>query len=187
MAIPSADGHRLCGADRRLRGRLFPNAPTARRPDVAEQLAAADRRNGGLNFPKNYLSIWKNALFWPAVVFTIEYTVIVTVLLIGLGLGLALLVQERGRWVGHVAHSNPLARIARSGVGIAAVLGLLFALDRADQSDPPAAGTDPRTDLISWNVPERAAVHELLDRLEIRWPVHAYPARRAAGHSGRSL
>ena len=55
--------------------------------------------NGGLNFPKNYFSIWKNALFGPAVVFTIEYTLIVTVLLIGLGLGLALLVQERGRWV----------------------------------------------------------------------------------------
>jgi multiple sugar transport system permease protein len=55
--------------------------------------------DGGLNFPKNYLSIWKNALFGPAVVFTIEYTLIVTVLLIGLGLGLALLVQERGRWV----------------------------------------------------------------------------------------
>jgi multiple sugar transport system substrate-binding protein len=29
----------------------------------------------------NYLSIWKNALFGPAVVFTIEYTLIVTVLL----------------------------------------------------------------------------------------------------------
>ena len=55
--------------------------------------------NGGLNFPKNYLSIWKNALFGPAIVFTIEYTLIVTVLLIGLGLGLALLVQESGRWV----------------------------------------------------------------------------------------
>jgi len=55
--------------------------------------------NGGLNFPKNYLSIWNNALFGPAIVFTIEYTLIVTVLLIGLGLALALLVQERGRWV----------------------------------------------------------------------------------------
>jgi multiple sugar transport system permease protein len=55
--------------------------------------------NNGLNFPRNYLSIWNNALFGPAVVFTIEYTLIVTVLLIGLGLGLALLVQERGRWV----------------------------------------------------------------------------------------
>ena len=32
--------------------------------------------------------------------FTIEYTLLVTVLLIGLGLGLALLVQEGGRYVG---------------------------------------------------------------------------------------
>jgi multiple sugar transport system permease protein len=56
--------------------------------------------NGGLNFPKNYVSIFKNALFAPAVLFTIEYTVLVTILLLGLGLGLALLVQEGGRWVG---------------------------------------------------------------------------------------
>src|SRR5208283_5303495 len=54
----------------------------------------------GLNFPKNFVAIWNNQLFWPAVVFTIEYTVLVTILLIGLGLGMALLVQEAGRWVG---------------------------------------------------------------------------------------
>jgi len=54
---------------------------------------------GEWNFPKNFVSIWKNRLFWPAVVFTIEYTVLATVLLIGLGLGLALLVQAPGRWV----------------------------------------------------------------------------------------
>jgi multiple sugar transport system permease protein len=54
----------------------------------------------GLNFPKNFVGIWNNPLLWPAVVFTIEYTVLVTVLLIGLGLGMALLVQEAGRWVG---------------------------------------------------------------------------------------
>jgi multiple sugar transport system permease protein len=53
-----------------------------------------------LNFPKNFVAIWNNQLFWPAVVFTIEYTVLVTILLIGLGLGMALLVQEAGRWVG---------------------------------------------------------------------------------------
>src|SRR5262249_49014523 len=40
-----------------------------------------------------------NQLFVPAVIFTIEYTVLVTVLLIGMGLGLALLVQTTGRWV----------------------------------------------------------------------------------------
>src|SRR5262249_34056958 len=54
----------------------------------------------GLNYPKNFVAIWNNQLFWPAVVFTIEYTVLVTVLLIGLGLAMALLVQEVGRWVG---------------------------------------------------------------------------------------
>jgi multiple sugar transport system permease protein len=53
-----------------------------------------------LNFPKNFVAIWNDPLFWPAVVFTIEYTVLVTILLIGLGLGMALLVQEAGRWAG---------------------------------------------------------------------------------------
>ena len=54
----------------------------------------------GLNAPDNYTAIESNRLFWPAVVFTIEYTVLVTVLLIGLGLGLAILVQEGSRYVG---------------------------------------------------------------------------------------
>jgi len=54
----------------------------------------------GLNFPKNFVAIWNNQLFGPAVVFTLEYTVLVTILLIGFGLGMALLVQEAGRWVG---------------------------------------------------------------------------------------
>jgi len=54
---------------------------------------------GALNFPKNYASIWTNRLFWPAVTFTIEYTVLATTLLIGLGLALALIVQSQSRWV----------------------------------------------------------------------------------------
>ncbi|HEV3418326.1 MAG TPA: sugar ABC transporter permease [Pirellulales bacterium] len=54
----------------------------------------------GLNFPKNFVGILDSQLFWPAVAFTIEYTVLVTILLIGFGLGMALLVQEAGRWVG---------------------------------------------------------------------------------------
>ena len=54
----------------------------------------------GLNYPKNFVGVWNNQLLWPAIVFTIEYTVLVTILLIGLGLGMALLVQEAGRWVG---------------------------------------------------------------------------------------
>jgi multiple sugar transport system permease protein len=55
---------------------------------------------GQLNFPDNYSSVSGNDLFWPAVWFTIEYTVLATVLLVGIGLGLALLVQKGGRWVG---------------------------------------------------------------------------------------
>jgi len=54
---------------------------------------------GALNFPKNYVSIWNNRLFWPAVAFTVEYTILATILLIGLGLGLAMLMQATSRWV----------------------------------------------------------------------------------------
>jgi multiple sugar transport system permease protein len=61
------------------------------------KLLTGDR---GLNFARNYEALEGNSLFWPAVEFTIRYTVIVTVLLVGLGLVLALIVQERGRWVG---------------------------------------------------------------------------------------
>jgi multiple sugar transport system permease protein len=59
----------------------------------------------GFNFPNNYTSIARNALVGPAVIFTIEYTIIVTILLIGLGLGLALIVQESGRWTGFLRTS----------------------------------------------------------------------------------
>ena len=53
---------------------------------------------GDFTFPKNFLAISGNQLFWPAVIFTVKYTVIVTVLLLGMGLGLALLVQAQSRW-----------------------------------------------------------------------------------------
>ena len=60
------------------------------------QMSASDWKlltgDKGINFPTNYGALNNNPLFWPAVEFTIRYTVIVTVLLIGLGLGLALLV-----------------------------------------------------------------------------------------------
>jgi multiple sugar transport system permease protein len=54
----------------------------------------------GINFPTNYTTASADSLFWPAVWFTIEYTVLVTIFLIGLGLGLALLIQEGTRWIG---------------------------------------------------------------------------------------
>ncbi|MEU5317628.1 sugar ABC transporter permease [Streptomyces sp. NPDC021056] len=48
----------------------------------------------GGNAPENYTDITDSPLFWPAVRFTLLYTVIVTVVLLGLALLLALLVQE---------------------------------------------------------------------------------------------
>jgi len=54
--------------------------------------------NRGVNLPDNYTDVLEHRMFWPSVVFTLKYTVIATVLLIGLGLGLALLVQEASRW-----------------------------------------------------------------------------------------
>lgn len=54
-------------------------------------LLAGDR---GGNAPENYTDATDSNLFWPAVRFTLTYTGIVTVVLIGLALLLALLVQE---------------------------------------------------------------------------------------------
>jgi multiple sugar transport system permease protein len=81
-------------------------------------LLAGDK---GLNFPDNYSAIETNALFWPAVWFTIEYTVLVTVLLIGMGLGLALLIQAGGKWKGFLRTSFLLP----SAMGLASA-SLLF-------------------------------------------------------------
>ncbi|MEU1181150.1 sugar ABC transporter permease [Streptomyces sp. NPDC005820] len=54
-------------------------------------LLAGDR---GANAPENYTDVTDGTLFWPAVRFTLLYTAIVTVVLLGLALLLALLVQE---------------------------------------------------------------------------------------------
>ena len=52
------------------------------------------------NAPANYAAIAGNALFVDAVLFTLEYTAIVTVVLFGAAFGLALLVQRRAPGVG---------------------------------------------------------------------------------------
>jgi multiple sugar transport system permease protein len=99
------------------------------------QMSASDWRlltgDQGINFPMNYGALNNNVLFWPAVEFTIRYTIIVTVLLIGLGLALALLVQETSRWVGalRTVFMIPLA------VGLAAA-SLLFWGFYSDQIGP---------------------------------------------------
>ncbi|GAV38716.1 carbohydrate ABC transporter permease [Streptomyces acidiscabies] len=54
-------------------------------------LLAGDR---GGNAPENYTDVTGGSLFWPAVRFTLLYTALVTVVLLGLALLLALLVQE---------------------------------------------------------------------------------------------
>ncbi|GAA5088438.1 sugar ABC transporter permease [Microbacterium yannicii] len=66
------------------------------------QMSASDwpllSGNQGWNLPENYVDAVDHRLFWDAIWFTVKYTVITTILLIGLGLGLALLVQESTRW-----------------------------------------------------------------------------------------
>jgi len=66
------------------------------------QMSASDwpllSGNQGWNFPDNYVDAATHRLFVDSVVFSLKYTVLATVLLIGLGLGLALLVQESTRW-----------------------------------------------------------------------------------------
>jgi multiple sugar transport system permease protein len=54
----------------------------------------------GINMPDNYAGISDNPLFWPAVGFTLKYTGIVVVLLIGLSLLLALIVADRRKGTG---------------------------------------------------------------------------------------
>ncbi|HET8591586.1 MAG TPA: sugar ABC transporter permease [Nakamurella sp.] len=84
-------------------------------------LLAGDR---GINLPENYADVVDHRMFWPAVWFTIKYTVIATVLLIGLGLGLALLVQETGRWRAFLRTTILLP----TAVGLASASLLFYAL-----------------------------------------------------------
>jgi multiple sugar transport system permease protein len=65
----------------------------------------------GINAPDNYAGMSDERLFWPAVGFTIKYTVIVVVVLLALAMVMALLVQERRRGVGffRTAYFLPVA------------------------------------------------------------------------------
>jgi multiple sugar transport system permease protein len=80
--------------------------------------------NQGVNFPENYEAVVDHRLFWPAVRFTLLYTVIATVLLIALGLGLALLVQESSRWRGFLR----TAILIPTALGLASASLLFYAL-----------------------------------------------------------
>ena len=95
---------------------------------------------GGLNFPKNFVSISENQLFWPAVVFTIEYTLLVTVLLLGIGPRAGAAGAGR-RAAGWACLRTVFLLPVSLGLAAASLLALrlLLALDRADQ--PILAGS----------------------------------------------
>jgi len=78
----------------------------------------------GLNLPTNYQVMAGSSLFWPAVGFTLEYTVLATVLLLGMGLGLALLIQSGGRWRGFLRS----AFLLPSAMGLASASLLFYGL-----------------------------------------------------------
>lgn len=87
--------------------------------------------NQGLNAPDNYVAAVENRLFWPAVRFTLTYTVVTTVILLGLALALALLVQEASRWSSFVR----TAFLVPSALGLASASLLFYAL-YSPQSGP---------------------------------------------------
>lgn len=78
----------------------------------------------GSNFPANFQQALEHPMFWPAVSFTAKYTVIATVLLIGLGLCLALLVQESSRWKGFLRTTV----LVPSALGLASASLIFYAL-----------------------------------------------------------
>lgn len=80
--------------------------------------------NRGWNFPENFVKVFENKLLGQSILFTIEYTVIVTILLLLLGLGLAMVVQESSRW------NNVLRTcfLLPSATGLASASLLFYAL-----------------------------------------------------------
>jgi multiple sugar transport system permease protein len=78
----------------------------------------------GVNFPDNYVTALTNRFFADSVVFTLKYTVLATVLLIGIGLGLALIVQETTRWNGLLRTSF----LIPSALGLASASLLFYVL-----------------------------------------------------------
>ena len=84
----------------------------------------------GLNAPHNFSAAVDQRLFWPAVRFTLEYTVVTTVILIGCALGLALLVQEATRWNGFLR----TAILVPSALGLASASLLFFVFYNSDTS-----------------------------------------------------
>ncbi|BCY08506.1 carbohydrate ABC transporter permease [Actinoplanes sp. L3-i22] len=85
----------------------------------------------GINAPENFQDVLDDRLFWPAVGFTVKYTLVTTVILLALALGLALLVQESNRWTGFLRTSF----LIPSALGLASASLLFYAL-YSPQSSP---------------------------------------------------
>lgn len=75
----------------------------------------------GVNFPENYSDLAGEPLLWPSVLFTLKYTLIVTVVMLILALGIALIVQESTRWTAFLRTSI----LVPSALGLASA-SLLF-------------------------------------------------------------
>ena len=80
--------------------------------------------NRGPNLPENYEKAISHRLFWDSIRFTLTYTVVTTILLIGLGLALALLVQESTRWKAALRTSF----LVPSALGLASASLLFYVL-----------------------------------------------------------
>ncbi|WP_235857026.1 carbohydrate ABC transporter permease [Occultella glacieicola] len=87
--------------------------------------------NRGLNAPENFTRVLDDRLLWPAVAFTVKYTVLTTVILLAVALGLALIVQESSRWKNVLRTSI----LVPSALGLASASLLFYAL-YSQQSGP---------------------------------------------------
>lgn len=141
-AAPGAGAPRRTGRRRSIQGLIYAS-PTAIFVALffvvpvllVVQMSVSDwpllSGNQGVNFPENFEKVLDHKYLWSSVVFTLKYTVIATVLLLGLGLGLALLVQESTRWKGFLR----TAILVPSALGLASASLLFYAL-YSPQSGP---------------------------------------------------
>jgi multiple sugar transport system permease protein len=106
------------------------------------------RGDQGINFPDNFSGRADDRLFWPAVGFTLKYTVIVVVLLLVLAMVMALLVQERRRGVGffRTAYFLPVAL----GLASASLLFWGFYSPAIGPIDPILQGIGLTDEPIRW-------------------------------------
>jgi multiple sugar transport system permease protein len=116
------------------------------------QISASDwpllRGNQGVNLPENYRGMTQERLFWPAVGFTLKYTVVVVVLLLALAMTMALLVQKRRRGVGffRTAYFLPVAL----GLASASLLFWGFYSPSIGPIDPILQGLGLTDEPIRW-------------------------------------